>query len=176
MSANKQLIKKVFLAISTVVVAVACVVYLVVIFDAFEYQQEMAERKIGDEIITIHKGVPRGWGYTIETDPEKVGGVGTLGKALAQVNFSLPDLNRELGGKILQRSIYFYPEAMFDKISAELERTKATEAATCKPEYYSRTHDYVILTDSCSGFKKQEYQEFERQLKSELEEFWFRFQ
>ncbi len=174
MSTRKATFKKVFFIVSTLIIALTCLVYLFVIFGAFQFQKEMAERNIGEEIINIHKGVPRGWGYSIHTDANKIGEVGTLGKALAQVDFSLPDLNEKLAGDIQKRTIYFYPEAKFKQIEQELAAAKSNPQ-TCNPQYYSRTHEYVILTTTCDGFEGKQYEEFERKLKQELEEYWFRF-
>jgi hypothetical protein len=175
MSERKVTPKKVFLLLTALVVAVASVVYLFIIFDAFRYRQEMAERKIGDEIINIHKGVPRGWAYSVITDQGQIGAVGSLGQAVAQVDFSLPELNEKLGEGLQKKSIYFYSREVESKIEQLLTNETASEQP-CKPSLYHQTHDYLILTTSCASFSGEKYLEYEQELKKELQEFWFQFQ
>ncbi len=176
MSAGTKIAKKIFLIISTIIVAIACVVYLFVIFDAFEYRQEMAQREIGDEIVNIHKGVPRGWSYSVITDKAKIGEVGSLGQALAQVDFSLPELNAKIGAGLQKKSIYFYPRTMGTQIEAMLADEEKLAKYECRPQLYHSMHSYIVLTTSCSIFARDEYQEFEEKLKKELLEYWFQFQ
>ncbi len=170
-----QLGKKIFLVASTVIVAIACIVYIFVIFGAFEHRKEMAQLNIGEEIIDIHKGVPRGWGYSILTDPKQVGALPPLGRALAQVNFSLPELNEKLGGEIQKRTIYFYPVAMENEVRSAVDEEVASDAQ-CPPQLYARTAAYYIMSSPCDAFQGKQYSEIERKLKMELEEFWFKHQ
>ena len=176
MNLGKWTPKKVFMLFTTAIVAVAFVVYLFVIFDAFEYRKEMAKRNVGDEIINIHKGVPRGWAYSVITDGNQTGKVGSLGQALARVDFSLPDFNEKLGEGLQKKSIYFYPQSMSAAINQMLKDEAALDQYECKPSIYHRTHDYLILTTSCDSFKSEKYDEYEQKLKQELLEFWFQFQ
>jgi hypothetical protein len=177
MSSRKGQLKKMFLIATTTIVALTFVVYLIVIFNAFQFQQEMSDRKVGDEILRIHDGVPRGWAYAIHTEESKIEPLGALGKATAQVDFTLPDLNAELGGEARKLSLYFFPQSRRTEVLAELERTAAPmSSADCRPLLYHETHDYVILNNSCDRLATEKADEYAAKLKSELLEFWFRFQ
>ena len=169
---KKKMVKKVFLIISTVVVAITCIVYIFASYGAFKHRQDMALLNIGEEIIDVHKGVPRGWSSSVVTDPQQVGALKPLGKAKAQANFTLPDLNKELKGVVQQRVIYFYPRSMEKSIETILQNP----SGDCSPELYSQTAEYIILSSACDAFQGEEFAEIERKLKMELEQFWFKYQ
>jgi hypothetical protein len=177
MSSRTGQLKKIFLVVTTIIVAIAIVVYLTVIFNAFQFQREMSERQIGDEILRIHNGVPRGWAYAIHTEERKMETLDRLGKPLAQVDFTLPDLNAEVGGEARKLSLYFFSQTRRADVMAELARAQsATDSARCQLQMYHELHDYLVLNNACDRLATDKADEYAAKLKSELLEYWFRFQ